>query len=181
VIGEAATAAAFAGTWAQEHRVPCVPTEGERVYRLGALRSVAVAPGRPRVAAAEDRELLVEWYRAFQVDTDGHVLDPVGMADRSLAEGSVSIWEDGTAVAMANHAPETGGVVRIGPVYTPPETRGRGYATACVEHVSRSIVAAGHTAILHTQLANPTSNGIYQRIGYEPVLEALRYRFGPQT
>jgi predicted GNAT family acetyltransferase len=79
---------------------------------------------------------------------------------------------------MAGAVPATGGVVRIGPVYTPPDRRARGYATACVEALSRSIVDAGDTAILYTQLANPTSNGIYRRIGYEPVLEVLRYELG---
>jgi predicted GNAT family acetyltransferase len=100
-------------------------------------------------------------------------------ADRYLDEHSGWIWVDDVPVSMARAAPVAGGVARIGPVYTPPERRGRGYATACVELLSRRIEDGGHTAILYTQLSNPTSNAIYRRIGYEPVLEVLRYRFDP--
>jgi predicted GNAT family acetyltransferase len=69
--------------------------------------------------------------------------------------------------------------VRVGPVYTPPDHRGRGYAAACVGAVSADALAAGaHDCLLYTQLTNPVSNKIYQRLGYEPVGEILVYRFG---
>jgi predicted GNAT family acetyltransferase len=158
--------------------VPGVPSEAERLYRLGGLRAVASASGCLRRADVGDRDRLVEWFRGFQADTGGHPGAPEEQADVGLADGTVSIWDHGGAAAMARAAPAVGGVVRIGPVYTPPPRRGRGYATACVEALSRSIVDAGHLAILYTQLANPTSNRIYRRIGYEPVLEVLRYELG---
>ena len=101
------------------------------------------------------------------------------MVDRYLDEHSVWCWDDDGPVAMARAAPVVGGVARIGPVYTPPAHRRRGYATTCVEHLSRHIEEREHVAILYTQLTNPTSNAIYARIGYEPVLEVLRYRFDP--
>jgi GNAT superfamily N-acetyltransferase len=178
VIAEAATAATFAGAWTARHAVPGAPTDGERLYRLGELRAVATASGRLRPAGPHDRDRLVEWFRGFQADTGGHRGAPEEQASTALEDATVSVWEDTAAVAMAGAVPATGGVVRIGPVYTPPDRRARGYATACVEALSRSIVDAGHTAILYTQLANPTSNGIYRRIGYEPVLEVLRYELG---
>jgi predicted GNAT family acetyltransferase len=68
-------------------------------------------------------------------------------------------------------------VVRLSGVYTPPEKRNHGYAAACVHALSRRLRDAGHRCILYTDLANPTSNSIYRRIGYRAVAEALRYRF----
>ena len=72
------------------------------------------------------------------------------------------------------------GVVRVGPVYTPPELRGRGYASALVATVSADVRAAGNRGILYTDLENPTSNSIYRNIGYRAVSEVLSYEFGPR-
>ncbi len=78
----------------------------------------------------------------------------------------------------ASAAPPTG--ARIGPVYTPPSRRGHGFATALVAHASAHALAHGvDRCWLHTDLANPTSNAIYQRIGYEWVCEATELRFTP--
>lgn len=178
-IGEAATAAAYAGAWAQRHRVPVVPTDGERLFRLDGAREVGKAPGALQAASPADRSVLIEWLDGFGADT-GHAPDDSAVViDRYLDEGSAWLWVDEGPVAMARAAPVVGGVARIGPVYTPPERRGTGYATTCVEHLSRRIEEGGHVAVLYTQLTNPTSNAIYARIGYEPVLEVLRYQFEP--
>ncbi|MGZ8765637.1 MAG: GNAT family N-acetyltransferase [Acidimicrobiia bacterium] len=176
-IGEAATAAAYAGAWAQRHRVPVAPTEGERLFRLDGARWVGRASGSMRPAERGERALLIAWLDGFNADTGG-APEPSGIVvDRYLHEHSAWLWVDDEPVAMARAAPVVGGVARIGPVYTPPERRGCGYATTCVESLSRRIEESDHVAILYTRLTNPTSNAIYQRIGYEPVLEVLRYRF----
>ncbi len=179
VIGEAATAAAYAGAWAQRHRVPVRPSEGERLFRLDGARRVGRASGAIRPADADDRSLIIGWVEGFAADTGDAPEAADVVVDRYLDERSVWVWDDHGPVSMARAAPVVAGVVRIGPVYTPPEHRARGYATTCVEHLSRHVEAGDHVAILYTQLANPTSNAIYRRIGYEPVLEVLRYRFDP--
>ena len=69
------------------------------------------------------------------------------------------------------------GVARIGPVYTPPDRRGRGYGSALVGAVSAAVRARGTRCILYTDLGNPTANSVYRRLGYRAVAEALRYRF----
>jgi len=70
-------------------------------------------------------------------------------------------------------------VCRIGLVFTPPERRRCGYATACVAALSERLLAAGaDQCTLFAQLQNPTSNAIYRRMGYEPVTEIVRYHFG---
>lgn len=68
------------------------------------------------------------------------------------------------------------GFARIGPVYTPPDRRGRGYAAGVTARAARAILDAGATPCLFTDLANPTSNGVYQRIGFEPVLDTVTVR-----
>ena len=80
-------------------------------------------------------------------------------------------------VAMAGVFDAVAGVARIGPVYTPPDRRGRGYASALVAEVSDAVLTRGQRCILYTDLENPTSNAIYRALGYRAVAEALKYRF----
>lgn len=87
------------------------------------------------------------------------------------------MWEDGETLSMAVGREPLEGVVRISEVYTPPDKRNRGYAAACVHALSAQHRDAGFRSILYTDLANPTANSIYRRIGYRAVAEVLRYRF----
>ena len=60
--------------------------------------------------------------------------------------------------------------IGVGGVYTPPELRRRGYASSCVAALSQRLLDAGFEyCTLYTDLSNPTSNDIYQQIGYRPV------------
>ena len=98
------------------------------------------------------------------------------------AQGRYRIWDDDGRGAFAGWSEAGDGDGRIGPVYTPPGSRGRGYATSLVAHVSDDALAHGSTrCYLHTDMANPTSNAIYRRIGYERVCDAANYRFEPQA
>lgn len=178
VIAEAGVAAGFAGQWAEVARVPAFPVEAQRLYRLGTPRRPRDPAARARPAGLAERDLLLEWLRQFQREVgDG----PRGTEDRlprALGDGRVWVWERGRPVAMAGVSAPVAGVARIGPVFTPPAERGRGYASALVAELSvRALDGADH-CILYTQLSNPTSNAIYRAIGYEPVSEILRYRFG---
>ncbi|MCA9556723.1 MAG: GNAT family N-acetyltransferase, partial [Myxococcales bacterium] len=95
-----------------------------------------------------------------------------------VAQGVLWVWEDGEAVSMAAAVSPTPHGVRVNFVYTPPERRGRGYASACVAALSQAQLDAGRQfCFLYTDLANPTSNAIYQRIGYRPVTDALQLGF----
>jgi predicted GNAT family acetyltransferase len=88
------------------------------------------------------------------------------------------LWEDGEPVSLASCSAPTPTGIRIGPVYTPPERRGRGYATALVAELSRRLLAEGHRACyLYADLANPTSNAIYERIGYRRVADSAEISF----
>jgi predicted GNAT family acetyltransferase len=101
---------------------------------------------------------------------------------RKLKDGSLFCWDvEGTIVAMAGHAPivTTGSVVlgRVGPVYTPPSHRRRGYGSAVTAHVTRHLLEKGARVMLFTDASNPTSNAIYQEIGYRLVDELVEMRF----
>lgn len=132
--------------------------------------------GRLVRATHDDRDLAVRWWHEFVAET--HVIDsgPEGRAaavEARLRRGGLWLWEDdGTPVCLVADNPAVAGVVRIGPVYTPPEARRRGYASAAVAALSRHALAGGaHTCSLFTDLANPTSNKIYADVGYRRFAE----------
>jgi predicted GNAT family acetyltransferase len=174
VIGEAATAARFAGQWTERHKSAAAPTGGQRVYEIDGVAEGAAAPGRLREALRADRDLVVSWLREFQEEVgEGGGSDPEAVVDRR----QFWLWDDGGPVSMAGSTEPVEGVVRVQAVYTPPANRNRGYGGACVGDLSRLMLEGGHRCMLYTDLANPVSNSIYRRIGYRAVAEVLRYRF----
>ncbi|OHU98742.1 GNAT family N-acetyltransferase [Mycobacterium talmoniae] len=142
----------------------------ERLYRLGALRPPRVA-GAHRVGA--DTELLDAWFSAFQAEALGEA--PPG----PRGSGTDLLWcVHGVPVSWARVRPPAAGVSRVGPVYTPPDRRGRGYGSAVTAAAARWALDAGAAeVVLFTDLANPVSNAIYQRIGFEPVADLVRIDF----
>ena len=185
VMGELDTASAFAEAWASRTGALSGLHARQRLYRLGELTIPhPFPPGRPRVAAANDREQLMRWYDEFAVaiGESGTSQDPGEWADSRIAYGGITVWEtpDGTPVSMAGITPKVAGQVRVAPVYTPANLRGRGYAGAVTAEVSGMALAAGaDEVLLFTDLANPTSNALYQRIGYRPVEDFAGYDFRP--
>ncbi|HET6810771.1 MAG TPA: GNAT family N-acetyltransferase [Acidimicrobiales bacterium] len=181
VIGEAGTAARFAGHWTERTGQPAEPVQGQRIYALDAPAPGRPTPGTHRRADQSDRGLLVEWLNAFGAETAEGPGGAQEIVERRLADGDLWLWDhDGPAALAGIHAP-VAGVCRVGPVYTPRPLRGRGYASALVTAVSAAAVDAGHRCMLYTDLANPVSNSIYRAIGYRAVAEALRYRFSGDT
>ncbi|MFD7320985.1 GNAT family N-acetyltransferase [Streptomyces sp. NPDC059875] len=171
VRGERETAEAFA----RESGRSWTTTRRMRLYRLGDLTPPEPAPpGRARTAVAEDIPLAVAWMRNFARDIgeDGDV-DYTPNIEPRVAEGRLHFWEtDDGPVSMASISPIAAGQARISPVYTPAELRGRGYAGAVTGAVSRAALDAGaEQVLLFTDLANPTSNALYQRLGYRPVTD----------
>jgi ribosomal protein S18 acetylase RimI-like enzyme len=177
VNGEAATAASFAGHWAERRRSPAVAFQGMRLYELADLKRIGIIDGQLRQAASDDRTLLIDWVRAFNAETEGDTSDPEPLVDRWLAVGQLWLWDNGKPMSMAVARQPVGGVSRLSGVYTPAESRGLGYAAACVYGLSKSLREAGYRCVLYTDLGNPTSNSIYRRLGYKAVAENLRYRF----
>jgi hypothetical protein len=176
VTGDAATAAQFAGHWA-ERRSAVVPFQGNRLYELGDVQPGPQVSGHLRQALPEERDLVVRWMRGFQRDTGDGAFDPELVVERRLRAGELFMWEDGDPVSMVARTAPAANVVRVQYAYTPPESRNRGYCQACVGDFSAGLRDRGYRCILYTDLGNPTSNSIYRRIGYRPVAEILKYRF----
>ncbi|MEV0593769.1 GNAT family N-acetyltransferase [Nonomuraea cavernae] len=150
----------------------------ERLYRLETLTPPDV-PGRGRPATAADFPLLVSWMQAFEAEVRlTGAADMVARVQRRMAAGELFLWDDGAPVALAAVSPQAGGVCRIGSVYTPRSSRRRGYGAAVTAFVSRTALDERcDEVVLFTDLANPTSNAIYQSIGYRPVADYAQVTF----
>ena len=152
----------------------------ERIFRLTAVTAPPPVPGRARIAELTDRPLVARWLGAFMREAlEDEPSDIEAMTDRWLSRRgrTLHLWEDGEVVSLAGAGSQTPNGVRIGPVYTPPEARNRGYASALVANISQSQLDAGRRfCFLFTDLANPTANHIYQAIGYEPVRDVDMWR-----
>lgn len=152
--------------------------------RLFEARAVIDPPppsGGRRPAGATDVPLVAEWFDRFHAEAAAQAGRPEGpdSAAFALSEAQVAhrvaaraiwLWEDdGHVVSMTGCNGPSFGVCRIGPVYTPQRWRRRGYAGATVAAVTRAELELGHRVCLFTDQANPTSNGLYRSIGFEPV------------
>ncbi|MCK9895741.1 GNAT family N-acetyltransferase [Frankia sp. AgB32] len=177
-------AGAFASAWRRRTGTSSRLWLRERLYRLGTLVPPRPAPaGRPRVADPTDRDLLVRWFTAFEREIGEVAGTAARRVDDRLAYGGCTLWErDGEPVSMAGLTRPAAGMVRVAPVHTPVVCRRRGYAGAVTAAVCRMALDAGaHDVLLFADLANPTSNGVYQRLGFEPVGEQVALLFGPAS
>jgi uncharacterized protein len=140
------------------------------------------------LATEADLQVLTDWREAFTAEAVPHEASSREEVESYTRQRFAAarervgtfIWEvDGQPVSMASYGGPTPNSLRIGAVYTPPEYRRRGYASACTAATCDFILSSGRSfATLYTDLANPTSNHIYQAIGFEPVCDAVQYRFG---
>jgi GNAT superfamily N-acetyltransferase len=183
-------ASRFAEAWTGATGRPWRRSVGQGVYALTEVRRPPrPAAGWARPATLDDRTLLRRWMDAFAAEALQAMPRDEGDMQRSIdarvgadASGGFALWEhDGRPVSLTGWMPITGGA-RVGPVYTPPEERGHGYASSLVAHVSAQMLERGAAAcFLYTDLGNPTSNAIYSRIGYEQVAESSMILFDEQA
>jgi uncharacterized protein len=177
----------FAAAWEARTGLVRKRRMSQRIYRLAELRAIQSVGGRARPATVADRALLVAWIRAFvaeAVPADSPTQNEELVVDARLREGTggFMLWEDGEPVALAGWGGKTPSGVRIGPVYTPPEWRRRGYGRAVTAAVSAQQLTSGRRfCFLYTDLVNATSNQIYMDIGYEPVCDSIDYAFAKHS
>jgi len=194
VVAALPEVAAFAERWCALTGATARTTLRQGIYELDRVEEPPRPPGEVRVAHESDRALVVRWSAAFadevvHVGGPGH--DHVERAvDRRFAARTSGflLWEDGgEAVSLAGWGGPTPNGIRVGPVYTPAELRGRGYATALTAELSQQLLdgrlfAGGRRfCFLYTDLDNPTSNAIYARIGYRRVCESAEIAFAKSS
>ena len=190
VVGATPEIEAFAQLWASRAGATVRLGMRQGAYALEEVQPLPPVPGAARDATTEDRELALRWWIAF-----GDEVLHEGGPGRERAEATIDhrlsspgtgilLWEDGgEVVSLAGWGGRTPNGIRVGPVSTPPALRGHGYATALTAELSRRLldgrlVAGGRRfCFLYTDLANPTSNAIYERIGYRRVAESAEVVF----
>jgi len=179
---EAQAAQAFADAWRQRTGDVATVHRLMRLHRLEMLVRPDPGPqGKPRVADERDRDLLIEWSGAFLREVGDEARHLAGAVDERLGYGGLTVWEArGTPVSMAGITRIVHAMARVGAVYTPPGLRGRGYAGGVTAAVSQAALDAGAAeVVLYTDLANPTSNALYERLGYRPVEDRTELSFAP--
>jgi predicted GNAT family acetyltransferase len=180
VMGDKELVDIFAGLWCKKCHTKIINTQAQRIYRLDKVNNIPMAPGRVRIATLDDKELVKKWSHAFHIDVGGEIRHaPEGDPTPGLEHGAVFFWVDGgRLVSMAVKGRPTDKGMTVSYVYTPSELRRKGYATSCVAEVSRNILQSGKEfCTLYTDLANPTSNSIYKKIGYKEVCDSVEYTF----
>lgn len=178
VLGPEPTVTQFADLWERRTHLPSTRGTQQRLFVIHQTPQWDSWPrGHLRPAEERDLPMLVAWTAALIAEAmPGDPTDPEKHAVRRMATRSVWIWENGRPVSMAGCAGRTARGVRVNYVYTPPERRRNGYATAAVARLTQQLFAEGQAfCCLYTDLANPTSNNIYQKIGYRPVCDLSNY------
>ena len=181
VSGRVNLAERFALCWSRLMNVQYRVQMSMRVYQLREVIPPPAKPGHFRIATMHDLPILTEWMRAFLIEAlHGENADAAGeMAQRRINDGELFVWDiAGQPVTMAASTRPLIKGITVNMVYTPPELRGRGYASVCVAALSRHLLNEGWTyCALFTDLGNPTSNSIYQKIGYRPLCDFVQYAF----
>ena len=164
--------------WAQSGDRPGDITMRQRAHKVTSVDHPASTSGTLRLATLADVDLVTEWVAEFEAEALAAVRPQSTRAstERRVAAGEMYLWCDPEPRTMAAAVRPTRRAIAVGSVYTPPQWRRRGCATNCVAALSDLLLGRGFEfCVLYTDLANPTSNAIYARIGYRPVRDFLMY------
>ncbi len=178
VLGLRPEVNAFAAAWSSLTARAARPGRLERIYRLDEVEPVHGVSGIMRPIREDDRAVVVTWIEAMNAELGDYIDRPTAKAvfERHLVEQTIFLWDHNGPASMAGAGARSPNTCRISLVYTPPECRRRGYAAALVAAVSQHVLDSGtRWCVLYTDLTNPTSNHIYQQIGYQPVCDAQEY------
>jgi hypothetical protein len=169
----------FSHFWNLKTGRPSLLETSMRIYQLDQVEGVPANPGLMRLAAVEDTDKLVEWTEGLNRDAElNDPMDPRKIVEGYIREQRLFLWTDGEDRAMAGYGRSTPNSLSVNMVYTPPAFRRQGYATSLVAELSRKILSMGKKhCFLFTDLLNPTSNNIYQKIGYQPMHDWNAYQF----
>lgn len=180
VNGRVPHGAQFAAIWQGVTGQHCAPNMKMRAFELRAVIPPRPTSGHVRAATEDDLPLVQAWLEAFDRESFPNEVGnrPVEMTRAYILDGATYLWVDGEPVCMVGLARALPHGRTIAPVYTPPQFRERGYAGACTAAVSQMLLDEGCDYVtLFTDLANPTSNSIYRKIGYRPVCDYADFDF----
>jgi uncharacterized protein len=183
VIGPSPLSDLFAQTWTSLTGEVSHLRTHERLFELTRVTAARPGPGSLRIATPDETALVVRWIKAFQEEalrTSISDEEAASWTRTRIGKGEVYLWvlPDGAIVSLVGTTRPVSRVISIGPVYTPPELRGQGYASRSVAALSQHLLDSGwQRCSLFTDLSNPTSNNIYQQVGYRPVHDFNEYDF----
>ena len=170
----------FARQWAEITHTNYIPSKVLRVYALREVQAAPAQKGKLRKAKKDEKALLAGWWHAFYMNIYGqsNLEDAENAVSHRITQGDLYVWDIGHPVSMAIKTRPTKHSISISMVYTPPQLRNRGYASACVSALCQLLLDAGWTTCaLFADLANATSNHVYQKIGFKPVSDYEEYSF----
>ena len=181
VFAEKSIAFRFADKYSSLCKTSGGKGRNSRIYKLDKVNDILFSKGILRLATQNDMFFLPYWKIAFSLECGLGMIDvqnAVDKASRSLSDNNLYVWEDCFPVSQASIGKKTSNGVAVSEVYTPPHYRGKGYAASCVASLSQHLLDSGNKfCCLFTDLANPTSNSVYKKIGYEPVCDYDEYKF----
>lgn len=173
-------ASQFSSMWSKLRGYEIIDGMNMRAYELVKVNPPVYSQGCFRIAKEEDFKIVSTWIYNLEKDEGSDITKEQSyeMAKNKIDSGQLYVWEDKVPVSMACTArPTTNGIV-VNMVYTPPELRGRGYASSCVASLSQHLLTIGYKfCLLFTDLSNPTSNNIYIKVGYKPICDYKSYNF----
>jgi predicted GNAT family acetyltransferase len=184
VLGPKAESERFAKLWSEKQNLNYKIIMNERLYKLEEVSEETLGKRKFKLGDSTDEDLILQWGKEF-------MLEALPERDKEMIEGSLKrmrnrisenriflLFDKDKPVSMAQKAGKTPNGIGINGVYTPPSLRRRGYATECVAKLSQYLLDEGNNyCFLFTDLSNPTSNSIYQKIGYYPITDVDEYRF----
>ncbi len=177
VAGPEPTATAFADAWTARFGGQWWLEQRQRLHSLTRVTfPSAGAAGTLRPALPADAPVARAWMAGFIRDTRARQVG-ADAAERLIEERRLHIWVDGEPRCMLSAVRDTPNTAGIGAVYTPPPFRNRGYAGAAVATLSRQLLDSGRrSCFLYTDVANPVSNSLYARVGYEPIDDVVEIK-----
>jgi len=181
INGTVNVASAFASSWYRQTGQTSTVRMSQRIYTLTEATPPRNVSGHMRWAREEDIDRLAQWFLAFcdEAVPDAPPPDPTENVRQFMSAGKLAVWDDGGMVSIAGSSRGTPNGATISAVYTPPEHRGHGYASACVAALSQWLLDDGkHFCTLYTDLSNPTSNKIYQNVGYRRIADCAMIALG---
>jgi predicted GNAT family acetyltransferase len=180
VSGRIEHAREFAEKWTQRTGKKSKILMNQRIFELRECVLPSTIPGKMRLATEDDIELVTKWLYSFHDEAlGGRETEKVARSVKTkIPDREIYFWEHDQPVSMATKMRPSGAGSSVSLVYTPPEHRRKGYASAVVARLSQHLLDSGYEyCTLFTDLANPTSNKIYMRIGYKPVCDFDMYHF----